>query len=133
MAIIGHILVMYVQDQDRSTMFYAKVLGEEPTLYVPGMTEFALSDGGKLGLMPAAGIKRLLGDSLPDPMLAAGIPRAEIYLRVENAAQYHQRALEHGAQELSGLEPRDWGECVAYSLDLDGHVLAFAEAASAGP
>ncbi len=130
MAIAGHILIMYVQDQDKSTMFYTRVLGIEPQLYVPGMTEFALSDGGALGLMPAAGIKRLLGDPLPDPMRAAGIPRAELYLRVENAARYHQRALEQGAQELSGLELRDWGEQVAYSLDLDGHVLAFAEAAS---
>lgn len=31
------------------------------------------------------------------------------------------------------LAPRNWGERVAYSLDLDGHVLAFAERADAAP
>jgi len=29
--------------------------------------------------------------------------------------------------ELSGVENRDWGHRAAYSLDPDGHVLAFAE------
>jgi hypothetical protein len=28
---------------------------------------------------------------------------------------------------ISALEDRDWGQRVAYSLDPDGHVLAFAE------
>ena len=32
-----------------------------------------------------------------------------------------------GAVELSGLEKCDWGHRAAYSLDPDGHVLAFAE------
>jgi hypothetical protein len=36
------------------------------------------------------------------------------------------RAVAAGAREISGLEPRDWGHDVAYALDADGHVLAFA-------
>ena len=50
MAITGHILIMYVQDQDKSTMFYTRVLGIEPQLYVPGMTEFALIGRRRIGL-----------------------------------------------------------------------------------
>jgi SAM-dependent methyltransferase/predicted enzyme related to lactoylglutathione lyase len=125
---VNHSLfILYIADQERSTAFYARVLGRAPSLHVPGMTEFALSEGSALGLMPERGIKRILGDPLPDPAGAAGIPRAEVYLVVDDAASHHARALEAGARELSPLAPRDWGDRAAYSLDPDGHVLAFAE------
>ncbi len=125
--------ILYVKDQKRSTDFYRVVLALEPVLNVPGMTEFALSEAAVLGLMPETGIKKLLGDPLPDPEQARGIPRAEIYLIVEDAAQYLARALSEGAQPLSDLVLRDWGKCVAYCLDLDGHVLAFSEIAEHSP
>lgn len=119
-------LILYVRDQRRSAEFYARVLDARPRLDVPGMTEFALSEGAVLGLMPAAGIKRLLGDALPDPAAAAGVPRAELYLLVVDPGAHHRRALENGAAELSPLSRRDWGHEAAYSLDPDGHVLEFA-------
>jgi hypothetical protein len=96
------------------------------------MTEFTLSENSILGLMPEAGIKRLLGDNLPDPARARGIPRSEIYFYIMHPLAYHQRAIESGAIELSGLEVRDWGDRAGYSLDLDGHVLAFAEKVEPG-
>lgn len=120
-------IILYVRDQERSRIFYEAVLAMAPRLHVPGMTEFELGDGCVLGLMPAAGIKRLLGEKLPDLDRGDGIPRAELYLLVDDPAAYHQRALAHGALELSGLEERNWGDRAAYSLDQDGHVLAFAE------
>ena len=119
--------ILYVKDQALSTEFYSKTLAQDPTLFVPGMTEFTLSDACSLGLMPATGIKQLLGEPLPDPSLGIGIPRAELYLHVDDPAEAHQRALSVGAKELSPLLNRDWGDRVAYSLDPDGHVLAFAE------
>jgi catechol 2,3-dioxygenase-like lactoylglutathione lyase family enzyme len=119
--------ILYVKNQARSTAFYSQVLGCQPTLDVPGMTEFTLSEQCVLGLMPEAGIRRLLGEGLPDPAQSAGIPRAEVYLRVQDAQAYHQRALAAGAAELSPLLARDWGDRATYSLDPDGHVLAFAE------
>ena len=121
-------LIFYVSDQKRSSAFYSRVLALKPHLDVPGMTEFPLGDGAVLGLMPAKGIKRLLGDKLPDPERAAGVPRAELYLLIDDPGAHHLRALENGAQELSPLAPRDWGHQAAYSLDPDGHVLAFASA-----
>lgn len=119
--------ILYVSDQGRSRDFYSAALGFAPVLDVPGMTEFELQDGCVLGLMPEEGIKRLLGAELPDPSSARGIPRAELYLVVDGAAEYHRRALGAGARELSPLLPRDWGHRAAYSLDPDGHVLSFAE------
>lgn len=95
------------------------------------MTEFALpgtGGGAVLGLMPEAGIRRLLGEVLPDPARARGIPRAELYLLLdEDPTPYIERALAAGARLLSALQPRDWSHRAAYLLDLDGHVLALAQ------
>jgi catechol 2,3-dioxygenase-like lactoylglutathione lyase family enzyme len=127
------LFILYVRDQERSRSFYSTVLEREPVLDVPGMTEFRLGPGGSLGLMPESGISRLLGPALPDPAPGNGIPRAELYLRVTDAAGAHARALENGAREVSPPAERPWGDRVAYSLDPDGHVLAFAERPEAGP
>jgi catechol 2,3-dioxygenase-like lactoylglutathione lyase family enzyme len=118
--------ILYVADQQRSTAFYSAVLAIAPRLDVEGMTEFALPGGAVLGLMPEAGIEHLLGPALPKPSTARGVPRAELYLLVPEPAAYHARALAAGARELSALSLRSWGHAAAYSLDPDGHVLAFA-------
>lgn len=119
-------MILYVRDQARSAAFYRRALEIEPTLDVPGMTEIPIGEGVVLGLMPEQGIARLLKI---DPVAGGRPSRAELYLRVDDAAAYHARALEAGARELSPLGLRDWGERVAYALDLDGHVIAFAERA----
>ncbi|MBI3170912.1 MAG: VOC family protein [Chloroflexi bacterium] len=119
--------IFYVKDQAGSTAFYTRVLNREPSLHVPGMTEFHLSADCILGLMPRTGIKHLLGARLPDPEEGNGVPRAELYLLVDEPQTYHERALAAGATELSELTVRDWGHRAAYSLDPDGHVLVFAE------
>jgi hypothetical protein len=115
--------VLYVREQRASTVFYRSVLAVEPTLDVPGMTEIPLPGGAILGLMPEAGITRLL--AIVPPRADA---RAELYLMVDEPSEYHARALAAGGRELSALADRDWGHRVAYSSDLDGHVLAFARA-----
>lgn len=129
--IVAPHFILYVADQSASAHFYAQVLAQKPRLDVPGMTEFELPGGAVLGLMPEAGIRRLLGEGLPDPAAARGTPRAELYFRVDDPGAYHQRALDAGAREMSALAPRDWGDLAAYSLDRDGHVLAFARQHSA--
>lgn len=118
--------ILYVRDQEASTRFYQKALNLEPTLHVPGMTEFRLSAESVLGLMPEKGIKRLLQNTITDPETTNGIARAEIYLTVPNPEVSIARAVEAGAKLLSPLEPRNWGDHAGYVADLDGHVLAFA-------
>ena len=130
-AIVDHVIgpvhvILYVRDQAAATAFWHVVLDCPPALDVPGMTEFALGAQVVLGLMPEAGIRSLLGPSLPDPAAAHGIPRAELYLVVQDPATYHARAQAAGATELSPLTRRFWGDDAAYSLDPDGHVIAFA-------
>lgn len=119
-------VILYVADQARSTAFYSAVLHLRPTLNVPGMTEFELPGQTILGLMPEAGIRKLLGQHLPDPALARGTPRVELYLLVDSPEVYHRRAIAAGAVEVSGLILRDWGHRASYCLDPDAHVIAFA-------
>lgn len=118
--------ILYVADQNRSRVFYSKVLATEPRLDVPGMTEFELSQDHILGLMPEKGIQKLLGDKIIDPAQGSGIPRAELYFRIDNPEIYFSRALDFGAKELSPMLERPWGGRAGYVLDFDGHVLAFA-------
>jgi uncharacterized protein len=125
--------ILFVSDQDASTAFYRAVLAMSPSLEVEGMTEFPVAGSAVLGLMPAAGIRRLLGDILPDPSSAVGVPRAELYLYVDDPAAFHARALANGGAELSPPQPREWGDVAGYVLDLDGHVLAFAARAEPRP
>jgi uncharacterized protein len=103
---INH-FILYVRNQAHSTAFYAQVLGVEPELNVPGMTEFRLSAETILGLMPSAGIERLLGGELGNASPAPGAARGELYFVVDDAQSHHRRAVGAGARELSPLSLRD--------------------------
>ena len=126
MRILSSEFILYVADQTRSTAFYTTLLGNAPTLDVPGMTEFSLSDGCKLGLMPESGIARIISGPLRHPSEGNGIPRCELYLLVDDLAGAVQRAMNAGAQLVDQAADRDWGHRVAYCADPDGHVIALA-------
>ena len=119
--------ILYVSDQEKSTDFYQEVLQLEPTLNVPGMTEFTLFKNCKLGLMPEDGIAKIITPATAHPKTGSQIPRCEIYLSVNNPQLFIDRAIKLGAKNVSTLQNRDWGEKVGYTTDLDGHILAFAE------
>lgn len=118
--------IFYVRDQQASSAFYRKLLGQEPILDVPGMTEFQISAESVLGLMPERGIKRVLGNTITDPETTNGIARAEIYLTVSSPEEYISRAINAGGKLLSEVSVRNWGDRAGYIADLDGHVVAFA-------
>jgi catechol 2,3-dioxygenase-like lactoylglutathione lyase family enzyme len=120
-------LILYVRDQARSTRFYAAALDRAPSLDLPGMTEFALLEGTVLGLMPEAGIERLL-DGRIRAARHGDNSRAELYLLVADARECYARAVQAGATEVDPPALRDWGDVAGYLLDPDGHVLAFATA-----
>lgn len=113
-------LILYVADQGRARRFYREVLAQEPSLDVPGMTEFDLGEV-TLGLMPAADIEALL------PGLRRGYgQRCELYLRRRDAAAILNRVAPAGGTVVAPPADRSWGERVGYALDPDGHVLALA-------
>jgi uncharacterized protein len=117
--------ILFVSDQKSSSSFYSHVLASEPSLNVPGMTEFELGGGAALGLMPATGAANLLGSVVtsggPSP------PLTETYIVVDDSGAFHGRAVAAGGREISPLSERDWGHSAAYCLDPDGHIIAFAE------
>lgn len=119
--------ILYVSDQEKSKHFYEELLSLKPALHVPGMTEFQLSEGTKLGLMPENGIATILSDKIPHPITGNGIPRCELYLKVKNTEDYIQRGIQLGAKMISPLQSRDWGDKAGYIADADGHIIAFAE------
>lgn len=125
---IHHIeIILYVQDQEQSAIFYEKLLCQKPSLHVPGMTEFTINDSCKLGLMPNSGISKIVSPILPQPATGTGIPRCELYLKVENIDTAFELALNCGAQLISPVQERNWGDTVCYFADADGHVIAFAQ------
>jgi lactoylglutathione lyase len=91
------------------------------------MTEFTLFDNCKLGLMPNAGIAKILADKTPHPNEGSGIPRCELYLSVDDIQVEFENALKSGAVLISPIMDRDWGDRVCYFADPDGHIIAFAE------
>lgn len=119
--------ILYVKDQQKSAEFYSKLLCAEPTLNVPGMTEFTLSENVVLGLMPAKGIEKLLEQKVKAASSADDEVNAELYLMVAGIEQYCDRAVMLGAKQLSEVKIRDWGHKAAYFLDHDNYVIAFAE------
>lgn len=119
--------VIYVKDQEKSKVFYEKVLGCKPTLHVPGMTEFQLLDNVSLGIMPEDGIVRILENKISNPKNANGVPRSEIYLFVNEPDEYYSKLVEAGGIGISETKLRNWGDYVAYGSDIDGHILAFAK------
>jgi hypothetical protein len=117
--------ILYVANQNRSAAYYRTVLDLEPILDVPGITEFQLRPGCVLALLPVPSARKLLG---VEPLrLRGGAAREELYLVVDDPTGCHRRALDNGGTELSPMQLRDWGHRAAYSIDLEGHVLAFAE------
>lgn len=118
--------ILYVSNQEKSTKFYETILRQNPSLNVPGMTEFSLNEFVKIGLMPNEGIAKIITPILPHPTSGNGIPRCELYLQVENIETIFEEAKRAGAIEISPIELRDWGDTVGYVADFDGHVIAFA-------
>jgi predicted enzyme related to lactoylglutathione lyase len=125
---IQHIeIILYVHDQEQSAIFYEKLLRQKPSLHVPGMTEFTVNDTCKLGLMPNTGISKIISPILPQPATGTGIPRCELYLKVNDVHAAFEHALNCGAQLISPVQERNWGDTVCYFADADGHVIAFAQ------
>lgn len=120
-------IILYVADQHKSRDFYSVILNKKPSLDVPGMTEFTLTESLKLGLMPENGIAKILLDKTPHPSLGNGIPRCELYIVIDNLEETFELAKKAGAKEISSIQDRDWGDAVGYLADFDGHIIAFSK------
>lgn len=119
--------ILYVSNQEASHLFYTKLFRTEASLHVPGMTEFTISPTVKIGLMPNQGIAKILTPITQHPNKGNGIPRCELYLRVNDILLEFDNAMLIGATLVSPILDRDWGDKVCYFADPDGHIIAFAK------
>lgn len=119
--------IVYVEDQNKTKMFYELLFKNKPIVDEPGMTEFELPDGSILGIMPIKSTKKLFGEDYYSKLSLKSLSKFELYFLVDNAKELHTRALQLGGIELRKFEDMDWGERAAYSMNHDGHILAFAE------
>ena len=119
--------ILYVSNQERSTKFYSEILEIEAVLNVPGMTEFRLSENVKLGLMPEAGIVKILENKIANPAAANGISRCELYLKTDDIQKKYQFLIQMGIEILKNPAEMNWGDTVFYLSDPDGHIIAFAQ------
>ena len=118
--------ILYVDSHELSSGFYEKVFRIPPKLNVPGMTEFELFADFTLGLMPNSGISKILQGQTADPATGTGIPRCELYLYVDDVEAEYENAVAMGANIISPLLIRNWGDLAFYLADPDGHIIVFA-------
>ncbi len=85
--------ILYVSDQGKSTEFYTNLLQLNPCLDVPGMTEFKINEFTKLGILTENGISKIISPIMPNTKEGNGIPRCELYLKVQNSLEYINRRI----------------------------------------
>jgi predicted enzyme related to lactoylglutathione lyase len=121
------LFIIYVEDIEKTKLFYELLFNIKPIVDEPGMCEFELPDGSTLGIMPNTSLEKLFGKSFEKQKRRKALPQTEFYFVVDDAQAFHNRALQLGTSEIREFSEMDWGEKVAYSINHDGHILAFAE------
>ncbi len=119
--------IIYVEDLSKTKLFYELLFNITPIIDEPGMCEYELPDGSLLGIMPNTSMEKLFGKSFEKQKNRKALPKTEFYFHVDDALSLHKRALQLGALEIREYAEMDWGDNVAYSINHDGHILAFAD------
>lgn len=120
------IIILGVEDVERSTRFYEAAFGWRRVADVPVYVELALPDGMRLGLYQRESFA--LNTGIPPSTTAdGGITASELYIRVEDIDAAIKGLKDAGARELDGAKERSWGDVAAYFSDPDGNVVAISK------
>lgn len=119
--------IIYVDDLDKTKLFYELLFNIKPVIDEPGMAEFKLPDESTLGIMPNTSLEKLFGSDFKIEKNRKSLPQTELYFLVDDALPFHNKAVQLGATEIRAFSKMDWGHKAAYSINHDGHILAFAE------
>jgi lactoylglutathione lyase len=117
---IGYV-ILYVDDLDRSIVFYRDLLGLAFKFAQAGYAEFA-TEGTRLALHERARLPELIGR-----VAAGGDPAVEIVFLVPDVNAEAERLRQAGTQILSGPVDRAWGHRTLHLLDPDAHVVELAQ------
>ena len=117
--------VFAVQDLAVSKKFYQDVFEWSINLEFPVLVSFKMSNNLELMLYDKDAFARNTGQM---PVFAPenSISSTELYFHVDDIEEMIKKLEKVGARVLSELNPRDWGDKVAYYADPDGNVLAVA-------
>lgn len=120
-------IILDTKDLSKSKMFYSILFDTQPIVEDNNIVEFEIVPGFIIGLQT-----RELKEKIFDPDIYSKYSResgsgSEIYIECDNAESMHRKALSLGCLELSPFTRMDWGHRAGYSINHDGHILAFAE------
>jgi predicted enzyme related to lactoylglutathione lyase len=119
------LIILAVRDLPRAVAFYRQVFEWPIRVEVPVYVEMEMPSGQRVGLYQQEGFARNTG--LPTACAPSGHTAAtELYFHSEDPAATMERLRQAGAQLLSPLSLRPWGDEAAYFADADGNVLVVA-------
>lgn len=117
--------ILAVKDLTQAAKFYTQAFGWNQTVAVPVYAEFELPDGMRLGLYERESFGINTGQvpfEIPDGALTG----TELYFYSDDLEGDIEKLLKAGAQQLSALEPKNWGDDAAYFADPAGNVIVLA-------
>ncbi len=119
--------ILVVENLHKSKMFYQLLFDVEPVVDETNIVELKLNENFILGLITKELPAKLFDAELMVKFKLDKASSAELYFECDNAEKIHAKALQLGCLELSPFQQRVWGHSVGYSVNHDGHVLAFAK------
>lgn len=120
--------ILAVPDLQATTRFYRAAFAWPMDVDTPVYVEFLLPNAQRLGLYERQGFGKNVG-SLPHQTPSGEVSSTELYFYCDSVEASTDRLLAAGANSLSPLQPRSWGDEVAYFADPNGVVLALARPA----
>lgn len=120
---LGYV-VLFVEDFDSMTDFYAKKVGLPVRLRADGYAEFAV-EGAKFALLSRSRASELIGNA-PSGAPATGSDRSAITVLVEDVDRVFRDLSGRGVAFLGTPEDRVWGQRSVYFRDPEGHLIEIA-------
>ncbi len=117
--------ILAVDDLEKSKEFWSTIFEWEITVDVPVYKEFVQSNGQRLGIYKRENFALNVGRKpykIPESELAP----VELYFHSYNPEKIMKRAEKIGAEILSPISLREWGDEVGYFCGPDGIVIAIA-------
>ncbi|MCA9519351.1 MAG: hypothetical protein KC609_00190 [Myxococcales bacterium] len=119
------LVILAVDDLEQAAAFYEPLLEWRRDVDVAVYREYRSADGFRLGLYQRDGFARNT-TRRPEPLVAPAISATELYFFDGDPAAACEKALSLGAELLSPLAERPWGDRAVYVRAPEGTVLVFA-------
>jgi predicted enzyme related to lactoylglutathione lyase len=123
------LVILAVCDLQRSIDFYRRTFEWSQTVDVPTYAEFTTPGDLRVGLYHREGFVRNFNAPCVSERPTDGVTATELYFECDDVEVTLARLLDAGAEIISPLSDRSWGDVCAYAKDPDGNVLVIARRA----